>query len=370
MMRESKGGRAGERIRQELKRRGWTQADLAKVMDRPLPTINELITGRTQISPETAVQLQVALGVDAREWLALENERQLANIRTSDPEVERRAKLFDLAPVKEMEKRGWIQRTRSASELESALREFFSTASLESLPEIGAQMRHGVGVETMNSAQRAWCFRARQLALSVHSEPFTEKSFARGISDLRKVAAWPDATYKVPAILSEMGIRFVVIEPLAHSRIDGAAMWLDEDSPVVALSLRYDRIDSFWHTLGHELSHIRHRDGLMVDVDIVGDQRPTVVEQSETERRADLEASELLIDKNVLDDFVVRVGPLYSRARINQFANLLRIHPGIIVGQLHFRSEISYGSLRDTLEKVRDFITSTALTDGWDHVAG
>ena len=165
-----------------------------------------------------------------------------------------------------------------------------------------------------------------------------------------------------------MGIRFVVVEPLPRTRIDGAAIWLDSDSPVVALSVRDDRIDSFWHSLGHELSHVCHRDGLAIDVDLVGEDRPSPVELSAAERRADEEAIDLTIGRSELDDFVLRVGPLYSRDRINQFANRMRIHPGIIVGQLQYRGELSYSQLRDTLVKVRDTVTSAALTDGWGYV--
>ena len=359
----------GERIRAELKQRNWTQTDLAKIMDRPLPTINELIQAKRQVTPETAVQLATALGGTAKEWLDLESTYRLSLVGNVHSDVERRAKLFDLAPVKDMERRAWIPKTNSAAKLEGELCKFFSISSIDEVPTIGANMRHGAGVDTMNPVQRAWCFRAKQLARSVHAENFTEKTFERGLNDLRKIAAWPEESRKVPAILSEMGIRFIVIEPLPHSRVDGAALWID-DAPVIAVSLRLDRIDSFWHTLGHELSHIENRDALAVDVDIVGKNRPTVVEQSEVEQRADREAASLLIDQATLDDFIVRVGPMYSRNRINQLANLLRIHPGIIVGQLQFRSELSYAGMRETLVKVRDIVTSTALTDGWGHTVG
>ena len=165
-----------------------------------------------------------------------------------------------------------------------------------------------------------------------------------------------------------MGIRFVVIEPLPRSRVDGEAFWISDDEPVVVVSLRYDRIDSFWHTLGHELSHIAHRDGLEIDTDLVGDNRPSPAEVSAVELRADREAASLLIDASEIDDFILRVSPLYSRARVNQFANRIRIHPGIIVGQLQHRGELKYSMMRDALVKVRDTITAEAITDGWGHI--
>jgi HTH-type transcriptional regulator / antitoxin HigA len=44
----------GEMVRAELKRRGWTQDDLAKIVGKPTPRINELIQGKLSITPELA----------------------------------------------------------------------------------------------------------------------------------------------------------------------------------------------------------------------------------------------------------------------------------------------------------------------------
>jgi len=52
----------GDFIREELETRGWTQADLAKVLGRPLQAINEIINGRKRITAETAKELAAALG--------------------------------------------------------------------------------------------------------------------------------------------------------------------------------------------------------------------------------------------------------------------------------------------------------------------
>ena len=92
---------------------------------------------------------------------------------------------------------------------------------------------------------------------------------------------------------------------------------------------------------------INHRDGLEVDTNLVGEDRLSPAELSSVELRADRDAAGLLIDSEEIDDFVVRVGPLYSRARINQFANRIRIHPGIIVGQLRHRGELEYSMMRE-----------------------
>jgi len=66
-----------------------------------------------------------------------------------------------------------------------------------------------------------------------------------------------------------------------------------------------------------------------------------------------------------LDEFITACSPRYSEARINNFATRLQIHPGIIVGQLQHRAEISYAAHRKLMTNVRDLVTEFSLTDGW-----
>jgi HTH-type transcriptional regulator/antitoxin HigA len=56
---------------------------------------------------------------------------------------------------------------------------------------------------------------------------------------------------------------------------------------------------------------------------------------------------------------------MYSKARINQFANRIKMHPGIIVGQLHHRGEVRAAAHRGLLVKIREHVLTTAIVDGW-----
>src|ERR1700681_2895250 len=100
----------GEFIREELDARGWTQGDLAQIMDRPLQAVNELISGKKQITPETAMGLAKAFGDDdALYWMNLDNVYRLSHATPPDETVERRAKLYTLFPVRELIKRNWVE---------------------------------------------------------------------------------------------------------------------------------------------------------------------------------------------------------------------------------------------------------------------
>lgn len=355
----------GDAIRAELAKRGWTQADLARIISRPLPTINEIVVGKRGIMPEMAIALGAAFGNGAEHWATLEANYRLALVPHDSAEIKKRVRMYALAPVKEMEKRGWIRGRLTDDALESELCRFFGIASLDQEPDPVVATRKTARIAPLSIVQRAWCFRARQLATAVHSRPFAAARLDDAERRLRRLAAYPKEARHVPEVMRECGIRFVVIESLSGGRIDGAAFWLDSDTPVIAMSIRYDRIDSFWFTLMHEFMHIRAGDVFSADDDLAGDDFKPPQQKADIERLADERAAAALIPATEISSFIRRVGPLYSKDRIIQFAHRMKIHPGIVVGQLQHRREIGFSANREMLAKVRDVVTDTALTDGF-----
>src|SRR3954447_20780197 len=128
------------------------------------------------------------------------------------------------------------------------------------------------------------------------------------------MAASAESVPRVPGALADLGVRLVVVEPLPRTRLDGAAFWLQEDQPVIGLSVRYDRIDWFWHTLAHELSHIRHGDNRSVDANLVGESRTEPL--NEVEARAEREGAAFLIPPERLRSFILRTRPLYTKEKL------------------------------------------------------
>jgi len=359
-------------LRELLKERGWTQDELALITGRSVKAINDLVRGRSGISPEMAACLAAAFGNSPEQWMQAETTYRLSLISEDTSDIERRARLFSIAPIRDMQRRGWIKETDNLGELEAEVASFFSDPYAAVSPvEITTRpffvaARRTIAVPNLTPAETAWCFRARQLASTSPANPFREDKLSKTKSALRRLAAHPKEARHLSTVLGEFGIRFVVVEPLPEVRIDGAAFW-DEIGPVIAVSIRHDRVDGFWFTIMHEFSHVRHGDKISVDTGMVDAVTGVSVELAgnEAEDRANREASSSLVPIEEIESFISRVGPLYPRQRIIQFANRIHIHPGIIVGQLQHRGEIGYASMRDLLPKVREYVVSTALTDGW-----
>jgi len=132
------------------------------------------------------------------------------------------------------------------------------------------------------------------------------------------------------------------------------------------LSLRLDRIDNFWFVLRHELEHVlqghgRDRD-FILDQDLEG--AGSGDKLSTEEVVANTAAANFCVSPEEMTGFIARVTPFFKEERVLLFAQRLNVHPGIVVGQLQRRLR-RYDLFRKYQVKVRQHVTSSALTDGW-----
>jgi HTH-type transcriptional regulator / antitoxin HigA len=360
----------GEFIREELDSRGWTQGDLAQIMDRPLRLINELVAGKKQVTPETARGLARAFGDgDPLYWMNLDAAYRLRQLEPDeDVSVDRRAKLYSKFPVRELMKRKWIEPSKNLDVVEHRVCRFFRIKNVDERP-VFAHAAKAVQYDERTALQWAWLFRAKELAEGTHSSPYSERKLRESLAKLRTLLVAPEEIRQVSRILAEVGVRFVVVEFLPGAKIDGAAFWLN-DTPVIALSIRFDRLDNFWFVLRHEIEHVLNRDGdglVTIDVELTEQlQRKNALPPEEI--KANTAAAEFLIPKSELDSFITRVRPLYSEQRILLFAKRIGVHPGLVVGQLQFRDEVPYTHFHKHLMKIREIVTQTSVTDGWGTV--
>jgi HTH-type transcriptional regulator/antitoxin HigA len=356
----------GDFIRDELDARGWTQGDLAQIMGRPTQLVNEIVAGKKQVTPETAIGLAKAFGDDdALYWLNLESAYRLSQAKPADESVSRRANLYSKFPVREITKRKWIEPSDNLDVIEHRICRFYSIKSIEDKPQF-AHAAKADQYDERSPLQWAWLYRAYQLAQGVNSAPYSEPKLRAALAKLRELLVAPEEIRQVPQLLAAAGVRFVVVEFLPGAKIDGAAFWIGK-VPVIAMSLRFDRVNNFWFVLRHEIEHILNKDGFMVDVELTERlQRKESLPVQEI--KANDAASEFLVPKTELDGFITRVRPLYSEQRILLFAKRIGVHPGLVVGQLQFRDEVPYTHFHKYLVKVREIIAQVAMTDGWGTV--
>lgn len=355
----------GEFLREELEARGWNQTELAEIIGRPVRLINEIIAGKKAITPETAVQLGDSLGTGPELWMNLESQYQLSKVRSIDGLIQRRARLYERFPVREMIKRGWIEATKSIEVLEQQFSTFFGVENVNAEVSFCHAAKKSDAVASPTMLQLAWLFRARRCVTEMTAKRYSETQLRQALTQLSALLSAPEETRHVARILADCGVRFVVVEPIPGSKIDGACFWLPEEQPVVALSLRLDRIDNFWFVLRHELEHVLRRHGQERGYILDQDLESVASDQvSEEETVANAEAANYCVPRDELNGFIARVSPFFKEERVVLFAQRLNLHPGLVVGQLQ-RHLGRYDLFRKHQVKVRQFVTSSALTDGW-----
>ena len=366
----------GDVIKEELEARGWTQRDLADIMGVQPSIVSSIVNGTKPISLDLARNLAAALGPSAQFWVNMDTAYRLNLPAELHDATTMRSELFKIAPVNEMIKRGWIESSADVSVLRTRVLKFFGKESLEEIEAdlVACAARKGTKyTPVLTASERAWVRRVKAIGHAVHTQHFTDDSVSRVLKTLRPLMANAEEVRHVPKILAEHGIALVVVEHLQQTRIDGVCAWLEQNRrPVIAISMRYDRLDYFWFTLLHELGHVANRDGITAvlkpDSDLVGDQATQTSVKPEIEQQADWFATENLIAPSEIDNFIARVRPLFSKVKIHGFALRQGVHPAIVVGQLQHRGAIHWSHSRELLVKVRDIVIASTLTDGWGQI--
>lgn len=366
----------GQLLQALLTERGWTKRTLAVVLGVGEATITRLVGNKQPIDAKLSIVLEEVFGVPADRFLTSQKEFDLAQARIvvePDPSRATRALLYGDLPVAEMIKRGWIDAdsVRDTKKVEVGLTRFFGvnrSEDIEILPH--AAKKTAVNME-VTPAQLAWLYRVKQIARDTLVGAYSPQAVSSSVPKLKALMTSPEGVAKVPRIMAECGIRFVLVESLAATKIDGVCFWLNDGSPVIGMSLRFDRIDNFWFVLRHEIEHVLHlhgRESAMLDTDLTGERAGTGPNVATEERIANEAAQEFCVPSASLAAFIARKAPLFTERDLIGFSRLLKVHPGILAGQLQHKTT-RYDLFRDHLAKVRNIVLPNAIKDGWGDVA-
>lgn len=356
----------GDVVSDMMAERGWTQSDLAYVLGVTTATVNQIVKSKRPITPEMAKLLGAAFGIPAENFAEIQARWSVKSAPDPSDDVKTRAKIQSQYPLREMIKRGWIGDAKLGFNLHNELCRFFAVNSLDNVP-LMAHAARKTNYDNLPGSQLAWLFRVKQIAKEMPTPRYSPDKLRTAISQMAMMREAPEEIRHVPRILHEAGVRFAIVEGLPGGRIDGVCFWLDNSSPVIALSTRYDRIDNFWFVLRHECAHVLHGHGKDVEI-IDADLGSESGSESEEERIANDEARDFCMAKEKMQSFYDRKHPFFSDNDVRAFAKINGVHPGLVVGQIHHMTG-EYRNLRQHLISVRKFVIGAAIVDGWGDIA-
>lgn len=291
--------------------------------------VSEVLSRKRPLTLSMIRALNSGLGIPAKVLLQERNPSALQEIDID----------WSRFPLNEMVARGWIKHhvADARTHPEKVLGQFFkgggAPTAVLALYRKTDYVRSGRSMDRY--ALAAWT--ARIIMRAQADLPSVE--YKPGILDLefmRELArlSWSESgPLLAREFLENHGISLIVERHLPRTNLDGAAILLKFERPVIGLSLRYDRIDNFWFCLMHELAHISlHFDkGIHYFYDDLDVETP----DDPREQEADRMAREALIPKGVWQKSAAK--KLRSPEAALSLAKQLGVHPGIVAG--HMRHE-------------------------------
>jgi HTH-type transcriptional regulator/antitoxin HigA len=351
----------GEILAEALEERGMSQSELARRMGRPVKTINEIIHAKATVTPETALQLELVLGIPASLWVNLEGSyrRHLAE-RESLAAFAGLEKWLKRFPVKDLARHGFIDKNGTTEKQVSQLLAFFGTANPEALESRWgkplAQYRKSETYEGSELSRAAWLRWGELRAEDLDLPPVDVRGLsvvAPQLPRLSRVAPLEAALDEARSSLGGVGVALVVLPEFDGTRLSGATRWLPRGVAVVQLSLRHKTDDHLWFSLMHEIGHVLDRP--RHDFVDALNAHSSDYDDPEAEQRADAFARDALVDSTLLGEFLDQ-GHLDAPS-VRSFAEEVNVSPGIIVGRLQHDGVIP-PSRHNSLKKTVEFMTS------------
>lgn len=365
----------GQLLEGLLSERGWTKRTLSVVLGMDEAKISRYASDRQPMTADVALLLEEVFGVDASAFLALQCSYDLARARIvaqPDPKRKTRAAIHHGLPLADMIKRGWINaKDVRDPAIEGELVRFFGANRVEDIEILPHSAKKTQVSEPASPTQLAWLYRVRKIASEMLVARYSHESLSAAVVKLKALLISPEAARKVPRILAEAGVRFLIVESLPGAKIDGVCFWLNDKSPVIAMTTRFDRVDNFWFVLRHEIEHVlqghgRDKAKIMLDSDLAGD-ASAAQDISEEERVANEAAADFCVPKKMMDAFVARKAPFFHDRDILAFSNMINVHPGLIAGQIRHKTK-NYTRFQNYLVKIRSAVLPNSVVDGWGSV--
>lgn len=271
-------------------------------------------------------------------------------------------------PFAEMLRRKYLDFTGTlarAKELgEELLGQFFSVMPKY---EVKTCFRKTSCPNTDNNAIKAWQCHVIRKAMEEQLPQFNpselEKSgFYKEIAGLSQYQFGPQIAGEK---LQNAGIHLIYAQHLPHTRVDGAAFRLPDGHPVIAMTLRYDRLDNYWFTLMHELHHVLKDLPNNPDAAFMDDtENPNGEDTEALERAADMAAENALIPSDVWSSNKIQaLLNTGNSSLVKAVASEFGISPAVLAGRLRWKTQ-KYVFFQDLLGKCRSQLMPATEEEG------
>jgi HTH-type transcriptional regulator/antitoxin HigA len=318
-------------IKFRMEQEGLTQKDLVPYIGSR-SKVSEILAGKRELSLSMIRALNEHLGIPAEVLL----KEQKARLPSEYSEWE-----FERFPITEMERNGAFKQfntNRLKDRAEEAIRFLVKRAGgFEDLPVFAYRKTDGMRLNAKLDyySLLGWSLQvlaeAREKKLQVKFDP-------AGLSgpfleNLVGLSIFPEGPVLAVEYLANHGIWLHIVPHLSKTYLDGAAFMLESGTPVIGMTLRFDRLDNFWFVLLHELGHLylghftKDQRFFADDFELRGK-----MDELKQEKEADDFAEKVLLP----DDFDLDKQERVSTTEVITYSRKINRHPAIAAGRIQY----------------------------------
>lgn len=331
------------------------QRILAKELDVKPSFLNEIIKGKRPVTADIAILLEKILGISADYWMKFQSQYEIDKARVKQKNI-KKVKNIELwgiikeyVPVRYFKKHNYLN-----DDIESdinTIKNIYEVDTIDSLvssfsKDKLAYYRKSDKLKIDEKNMFAWSSLAQYEAKKQKTNTFNFDNLNQLCKNLNNIFYENSGTpERVKAVLNQFGIKFLLIDKLEKTPIDGFSFW-SEKNPAIALTLRYNRIDNFAFTIMHEIGHIDlhlRNDKERKFMDLTTKQN---LDKCETE--ADNYAQQKLISKDIWQDILDNHLPLNDE-KIKSLGDKHKINPAILLGRVCY--EMDYYAMKTSIDK-------------------
>jgi len=328
-----------ETLAEKLEELGMGPKEFAIRTGKPEKTVIAILKGKSSITPEMAVQFEHVLKIPAHFWLNM--QRNFDEFTAREERQELLAESTDWArnfPIADMVKKGWLPAKTTIEEKTSELLAFFSISNHNAWEDyyFKQQLKVAFRISLAHTKEpyaiSAWLRKGELQASELPTKPYEEKDFKEALPEIKSIMAkHPDNFFKqLQQVCLEAGVKVVHTPCINKAPINGSTRWIN-DTPLIQLTGRYKRNDSFWFTFFHEAGHILlhgKKDIFLEDVDYSD-------KDIEKEKEADSFAIKWTLTNEQEEEILQRFS--ITEDDVVEFAKKFNTHPAIIIGRLHHK---------------------------------
>lgn len=332
-----------------------TQDEFAKRLDLTAKHLSDIVNGKAKITPDIAKKLSLMLNTSVEMWLNLQTKYDIKHAEiTAQKETDEQVEIARLMDYQFFVENALIPTVKDQRAKVTQLCNFFKISNLKVLlrPDLSANFRSTSNAQTDKNIinANAWLETTIKIGKEKNISEYNSIKLKSHLPEIRKMTLQDPSQFapRLEKIFAECGVAFVLLPKMKNAKINGVVKWLTNTKALVAMNDRMAYADTFWFSLFHEIKHVFQHKTKQVMISCKED----IYElNKQYEDEADQFSQDYLIPPDDYEAFVSQ--SLFSKASVTNFAKIIDIHPGIVVGRLQNDGYIPHHAMNDLRIKYR-----------------